>query len=474
MAEALNAAEEVSLDSLESEIEAQINEDVNTELGVADTEQESGNLDSLRAKIKAARLEKLMARQLESELSTEDEVVEDSSNIHQQLDHAINVMETIQSTKGETTLSSTSSLARAAASVTGRSNSPSKRLKDVQTSKSSCDEMLNNISKGSNILNNLTDQTKELTANLEAMEKEFIRIQEAEAEAERTKMELGTVNEAHREALSVIKKQEKQIQVLETMRNTSIENYESAKLNLEELQRASQKQANELAESQFVNSELEQEIRSLQSNIEHGKSELQSVQKELEVSREEYKQKDMEAAKAQAELYSSRERISNLEANLQKMSQELEEVSSVSNQRDTEIAKLNSAISTITENYNQTEDKLGNSQNEVEALNIEIKQKDISLNKLNSEFTSLMKLNEKTNLEVESLQDKYNQLNRQTLDQQSQHYSRINELEGMLRDAKRKLDIKNQEKTELAVELKATNNLLMLHEEMVSALSNKV
>jgi len=58
-------------------------------------------------------------------------------------------------------------------------------------------------------------------------------------------------------------------------------------------------------------------------------------------------------------------------------------------------------------------------------------------------------------------------LNKSALEQQSQQYARIHELESVMRDVKRQLEFKTKTNAELTVELEATNNLLVLHEEMV-------
>ena len=73
--------------------------------------------------------------------------------------------------------------------------------------------------------------------------------------------------------------------------------------------------------------------------------------------------------------------------------------------------------------------------------------------------------------DLDNIQTKYDELNKSALGQQSQQYGRIHELESVLRDTKRQLEVKAKSNAELSVELEATNNLLVLHEEMVAALS---
>lgn len=419
--------------------------------------------DSIRAKIKAARLEKLMARQLESELSFEL----DTDIAPSVADLEIAPTEEVALLKVEAPVE----LEIPASKARGYSAGSSKRMRNIQSTRHSCDEMVTRIRSGSDILTGLNEQTTNLVKQLQFMEQEFARFEEAERKAARLASDHKRVTGEYEEALNLIEKQNRQLDVLESQRSNSNTNYETTKAELEKLQREHQREAELFSESQMVNSELEQENRSLTSKLSTAEANIAETTSELNVSNNALKQKDMEAARAHAELSSARERLMNAETSLDTTSQELEKLSKDFTNKEIELQTTQSNLAAASEKLAAAEQNLERTTKELESLTTEAHEKEMLCAKLTSDYSSLIKANTKVMSDLDNIQTKYDELNKSALEQQSQQYGRIHELESVLRDTKRQLELKAKTNAELSVELEATNNLLVLHEEMVAALS---
>jgi chromosome segregation ATPase len=419
--------------------------------------------DAIRAKIKAARLEKLMARQLESELSFEL----DTDIAPSIADVEIEATEEVAPLKAEAPVE----LEIPASKARGYSAGSSKRMRNIQSTRHSCDEMVTRIRSGSDILTGLNEQTTNLVKQLQFMEQEFARFEEAESKAARLASDHKRVTGEYEEALNLIEKQNRQLDVLEAQRANSNANYETTKAELEKLQREHQREAELFAESQMVNSELEQDNRSLTSKLSTAEANIAETTSELNATNNALKQKDMEAARAHAELSSARERLMNAETSLDTTSQELEKLSKDFTNKEIELQTTESSLAAASEKLAAAEQNLERTSKELENLTTEAHEKEMLCAKLTSDYSSLIKANTKVMSDLDNIQTKYDELNKSALEQQSQQYGRIHELESVLRDTKRQLELKTKANAELSVELEATNNLLVLHEEMVAALS---
>lgn len=425
------------------------------------------NLDaeSIREKIKAARLEKLMARQLESELSFElDTVIEPSSTAVVEVE---NQFEQILEPKVEAPVE----FEIPASKARGYSAGSSKRMRNMQSTRHSCDEMVSRIRSGSEILNALNEQTTSLVKQLQFMEQEFATFEEAESKAAKLALDHKRVTGEYEEALNLIEKQNRQLNVLEAQRANSNSNYETTKAELQKLQKEYQNEAELFAESQMVNTELEQENRSLESKLKTAEANFAETTSELQITNNALKQKDMEAARAQAELSSARERLMNAETSLDTTNQELETLSKDFTNKEIELQSSESNLAAANEKLASAEQNVERMTRELENLTAEAHDKEMLCAKLTSDYASLIKANTKVMSDLDNIQTKYDELNKSALGQQSQQYGRIHELESVLRDTKRQLEVKAKSNAELSVELEATNNLLVLHEEMVAALS---
>lgn len=422
--------------------------------------------DEIRAKIKAARLEKLMARQLESELSIELDTQIDIGEFElTSIETVAPVIEPVAKVEETVDLEVPASKAR------GYSAGSSKRMRNIQASRHSCDEMVSRIRSGSDILSGLNEQTTNLVKQLQFMEQEFARFEEAEIKATKLALDHKRVTGEYEESLNLIEKQNRQLDVLESQRSNSNANYEQTKAELERLQREHQRETELFAESQMVNSELEQDNRSLKSKLEANQTALDEATSDLQATSSALKQKDMEAARAHAELTSAKERLANAEISLETTSQELDLLAKKFTDKEIECQSIQTQLATATEKLHSAETSLMHTTKELESITSEAHEKDMMCAKLTSDYASLIKSNSKVMTDLDNVQNKYDGLNKSALEQQSQQYARIHELESVLRDTKRQLEIKSKSNAELTVELEATNNLLVLHEEMVAALS---
>ncbi len=158
-------------------------EENNTKLNAKDNAHPGSltnlDADAIRSKIKAARLEKLMARQLESELSIEL----DTSIAPLEDDTTVIIDEEIIIQKIEETIE----LAIPASKARGYSTGSSKRMRNIQSTRHSCDEMVSRIRSGSDILSGLNEQTTNLVKQLQFMEQEFSRFEEAKPSIRRVR-----------------------------------------------------------------------------------------------------------------------------------------------------------------------------------------------------------------------------------------------------------------------------------------------
>ncbi len=433
------------------------------------------NLDAneIRAKIKAARLEKLMARQLENELSIELDTEIEPAKMETEVAEleTMDTQETVAFDLEKIEEKQPVELEIPASKARGYSAGSSKRMRNIQASRHSCDEMVSRIRSGSDILSGLNEQTTNLVKQLQFMEQEFSRFEEAEVKASKLASDHKRVTAEYEESLNLIEKQNRQLNVLESQRANSNANYEHTKVELEKLQREFQRESELFAESQMVNSELEQDNRSLKNKLETSQTSLENTTADLQTTNNALKQKDMEAARAQAELTSTKERLANAEISLDTASQELEALSKRFTDKEIESQNLQSQLSSATEKLSTSETSLIHTTRELENLTAEAHDKDMLCAKLTSDYSSLIKSNSKVMNDLDNVQTKYDELNKSALEQQSQQYARIHELESVLRDTKRQLELKTKSNAELTVELEATNNLLVLHEEMVAALS---
>lgn len=359
---------------------ADTTEGFDSELIVASNDSSSefadDNVGKLREKIKAARLEKLMARQLESELSI-DEISFEPSMDNETLAETEAAVERSQASVA--TQRTRLDLYEREPSSVGRSR--------FQSSRSDCESLLSDFRQQSEVLGRIADRSSSFLDYLNRMEEEFKTMDSMEIELREKTRELERSENKNAENQTLIDKQRKQIELLETMRTTATENYEQARRDLDSSQVENDQIRTKLNESVALTARLERENMAITEKFDTVRSEHEKAAASVNSLRRQNQDQDRQLTQATAELHE---------------------------------------ISTSNE----------------QALN-----------------------------ELSNIQIKYNELNKKSLESQGQHYAKISELEETVRELKSLLDRRTRERSELKNELEAANNLLVLHEEMIAALS---
>ncbi len=346
------------------------------------------SIDQLRSKIKAARLEKLMARQLESELSIEEIDFEPSLEA---LDLTPNE-DVFSEAEAETEMQTPATKARglfprrSRVELTERSSEIDPRSR-FKTQRQDCEKLLLEFQEHSRLMTRISDKSNSFLDYLNRIEQEFVAMDSMELEIREKTRELERIEKQRVEHRALVEKQSKQIELLETMRQSSANNYEETKRQLEELQAQTENQSNQLNEANALIARYEREALTANEKLDTMRSDFEKANASVNALRRQTQDQDRQLSHALSEL------------------------------------------------------------NEVSAHN------------------------EQTLHELSSLQIKYNTLNKKALEQQGQHYSRISELEEALRRAKSQIEQSNREKSDLKHELEAANNLLVLHEDMIAALT---
>ena len=327
-------------------------------------------IENVRSRIKAARLEHLMARQLETDLAIE-------------LTIAPQLEADILATMTETTDQCDAEIA-----VLEPYTREVEEHHFFEKTRSECASLVSTFQQQAAALENLVESSGGLLNFINRIEVEFRNADAAKIELNDTRLELENARVSNMEHTSTIEKQKKQISVLEALRESMAHNFSDAKATITELK--------------AKNTEAQQKLEDTQEEA----SRFLTIASHLETEKEQ----------AEADLAKAEETISSLRTELKK--------------RETELTATSSKVSAIKAKSATTQD------------------------------------------EFAELKSKYEQLNIKSLENQGEHLSRISELEHAAKSLKIDLDATRREKEDLGSELDAVNKLLMLHGEMLDALSN--
>lgn len=327
-------------------------------------------IENVRSRIKAARLEHLMARQLETDLAIE-------LTIAPQLEADIMAAMTETTDQCEAEINALEPYTQEI-----------EEHRFFEKNRSECVSLVSTFQQQAAALGDLVESSGGLLRFVNRIEAEFRNADAAKAELKDTQLELENARVSILEHTSTIEKQAKQISVLEALRESMTHNFSDAKANMAELQAKNHKALQKLEETQ------EEAGRFL------------AVISQLETEKE----------RAANDLSQAQNTITSLQSQLKK--------------RETELTATSSKVSAIKAKSVNTQDKFS------------------------------------------ELKSKYEQLNIKNLEHQGQHLNRISELENTAKSLKEDLDATRREKEDLGSELDAVNKLLMLHGEMLDALSN--
>ena len=235
----------------------------------------------IRTSVKAQRLERLLARQLENQL-------EDTSLLEHLNDE----------TEG----------------VSGQ-------IVEIKQTQLSCSDILEKIRHSSNTLAEVTQHATEIDNYVRRIEAEFIEIKKAEANSERINAASAKLEQEHQRALAIIEKQKNHIKLLEILKKANLENFEAAQLTIEELEAKNKEISTCYNETLEANSVLEKEKISLSAKIDsliaeqniantnssleldagYGKDQIHELEADLMTTRARLQEREHSLAKLQTE-----------------------------------------------------------------------------------------------------------------------------------------------------------------------------
>ena len=135
------------------------------------------------------------------------------------------------------------------------------------------------------------------------------------------------------------------------------------------------------------------------------------------------------------------------------------------------IARMERENASLNEKLQIVSSDLEKSNASVNSLRRQSQNQDRQITQTKSELSELTIINDEVLSNLSSLQIKYNELNKRSLEKQGNYYTKIAQFEESTRALKARLEKSEREKSETLKELEAANNLLVLQEEMVSAIT---
>ena len=129
------------------------------------------------------------------------------------------------------------------------------------------------------------------------------------------------------------------------------------------------------------------------------------------------------------------------------------------------LSRLKRENATFKERYETAALELEKANETVSLLDGKLRDQDKSLSQAQNDLDEISAECENTLNELSSLQARYDELNKKSLENQGQHYSKINELEELVRELQANLDAVSRERDNLSTELETCNSLLKLHED---------
>ncbi len=328
-------------------------------------------VEAVRSRIKAARLEHLMARQLETDLAIE-------LTVAPQLEAEI--MAAMSETAGH---------CETAIETFAPYTKEIEEQHAFKKNREECRALVSTFQSQTAALGNLIESSGGLLAFINRIEAEFVSADAARKELNDAQIELENLRISNREQATLVDKQTKKINVLEALQESMSHNFADAKATIADLETKNQRANEHLREAQGEVSAL------LQAH--------------------------------------------------------------------TELTKENKAATANLSNASQT----------IRAMQERLTEKELKLSETSEKISLISQETEMERDAFSELKSKYERLNVKSLEYQGQHLSRITELETTAQALQQDLETTRREKEDLGSELDAVNKLLMLHGEMLDALSNQ-
>ncbi|MDJ0612426.1 MAG: hypothetical protein QNJ29_02035 [Rhizobiaceae bacterium] len=351
-------------------------EDFNGDPVVANNDPHSvpkseNQVEAVRSRIKAARLEHLMARQLETDLAIE-------LSVAPQLEADIMEAMTATTQQCETVIEEY-------APYTQEVN----EQKAFRENREECQSLVSRFRSQTTVLQDMLDTSGGLLAFISSLEKEFINAELARKELREAQIELKSLRVSNRDQEATLEKQTRQLSVLEALQESMSENFADAKSTIADLREKNDRANQHLKEARG------------------------------------------------------------------------------------EVAALLEANSGLTRENREMKSRLGDASETIMTMQESLVEKETRLAESSEKISLISQESEMERGAFSELKSKYERLNVKSLEYQGQHLSRITELEETAQSLKDDLDVTRREKESLGSELDAVNKLLMLHDEMLDALSNQ-
>jgi len=250
-------------------------EDFNGEIIVASNDTHSANvtnnqIDAVRSRIKAARLEHLMARQLETDLAIE-------LTVAPQLENEIMAAMSDTTNDCETAIEAYEPYTKAV-----------EERKAFRKKREDCKTLVSRFQNQTSALGDLIESSGGLLSFISQIEAEFVSAELAQKELDDTQIELENLRISNKEQSIALEQQTRQINVLEALQESLSHNFSEAKETIRNLiaenhriQRDWQKAQEEASSLTQKNAELSKESRNADKTIRAMQEQLLEKEKTL-------------------------------------------------------------------------------------------------------------------------------------------------------------------------------------------------
>lgn len=231
-------------------------------------------IENVRSRIKAARLEHLMARQLETDLAIE-------LSVAPQLENEIMAAMSVTTSQFEAEIEALEPYTQAV-----------EEQKEFRRNRDECKTLVNKFKDQTNALKELIDSSGDLLTFVNRIEAEFINAENAKNELSSALIELENLRITTKEQGNTLAQQKRQIHVLEALQESLSQNFSDAKHTIASLQDETQRSGQRLADANREIARLNTENSALSIESETAKRELNKASDAIHSMREQLSAKE--------------------------------------------------------------------------------------------------------------------------------------------------------------------------------------
>lgn len=231
-------------------------------------------IENVRSRIKAARLEHLMARQLETDLAIE-------LSVAPQLENEIMAAMSVTTSQFEAEIEALEPYTQAV-----------EEQKEFRRNRDECKTLVNKFKNQTNALKELIDSSGDLLTFVNRIEAEFINAENAKNELSSALIELENLRITTKEQGNTLAQQKRQIHVLEALQESLSQNFSDAKHTIASLQDETQRSGQRLADANREIARLNTENSALSIESETAKRELNKASDAIHSMREQLSAKE--------------------------------------------------------------------------------------------------------------------------------------------------------------------------------------